>query len=357
MKHVKTAFAAFASISLAGSLAAAQSLPADETNVLILVDVSGSMSEPMTAGGDDKLTVALGQARDYVRKHQTDKNVEFALWAFDTSYGDAGYTVIQDFPGVGGAAMLALLGEGGTPSPELVPKESTPLAKAGCSAASRLACDRDTNGVVTAGGYEWDKSVNGRKQRIDRRLYIATDGLENAGATGECAYDISSGQSYQNYESNSWQYKLRNKLLTGNANTLNVANNGLTVEVDLVFKSFLTGLSGYSSEGGYSGSHYDQPTLPQALEFYSKIADQTSGTFHTVTVNAAGALLPPRYPGDVDYSGCVSDADLTEMGQWYGYPVDPAHPHSYWPDLNADGWVDDLDYIILAEHWQEGPTC
>jgi len=347
----------------------------DEVNGLILIDVSGSMAEMHTTTRT-KLETALEEAKNRILAWDAEdpgKPKEYALWAFDSSFGATERWVehVWDFPATK-AQVLASLGytstgaaQPSTLDPVFTPTSSTPLAGAGCQVGSYLVASVDANGadVIPQTGYEWKKEKSpGVRAQIKRRLYIGTDGLENAtpttGTGSECG-GTTSTQTYENFEPSSWQYKLRNKLLTGNPTINTTLNSLLTVEVDLIFKNYISGLSGGSSEQNYStGTPYTtEPTLNQAVEFYGGLAANTlGGKFRTVTVDASGAITSRR-PGDVDYSGCVGNADYTEMMQWYGQAVSPSHPHSYWADLNGDGWVDYLDYLILYNHWGDGGTC
>ena len=350
----------------------------DEVNAMVLVDLSGSMAEEH-ASGRSKLDIALERAARYVVARLADYNtqgdryhkpLEFALWAFDGSFpsGD-GYTVeVRGFPSTA-QQVLAELGYDANLVPTstrnaiFTPTSNTPLAAAGCFAGTELVAELTTTGGLRQAGYEWNKELSpGVRAQIERRLYLATDGLENATPAPSSDYDcggITSTQGYANFEPDSWQAKLRNKLLTGNPSRTNTLNSGLVVDVDLLFANFVTGLGPLGSESGYAMStpYSTAPTLEQALEFYGGLSANTlGGTFHTVTVSANGSI-DARYPGDVDYSGCVGNADYSELLQWYGQAVTPLHPHSYWADLDGDGWVDYLDYLILAEHWGEGGTC
>jgi hypothetical protein len=347
----------------------------DEVNSMILIDVSGSMADLHTAS-QTKLKTALERAKDKVLAWDAadaGKPKEYALWAFDSSFGAGnGWVVhVRDFPSTK-AQVLESLGYSstGTPlsaGPNIVftPTSSTPLAGAGCLAGGYLVASVDANGadISPQTGYEWKKEKSpGVRAQIKRQLYIGTDGLENdtptSGTGSECG-GVTSNAAYENFEPASWQYKLRNKLLTGNPTINTTLNSLLTVDVDLIFKSYITGLSGGNSERNYSsGSPYStEPTLNQAVEFYGGLAQNTlAGKFKTVTVDASGAITSRR-PGDVDYSGCVGNADYSELIQWYGQAVSPSHPHSYWADLNGDGWVDYLDYLILYNHWGDGGVC
>lgn len=343
----------------------------DEYNAMVLVDVTGSMGEDH-AVGTTKMDQALSFAKDRVlalKAKAGNKSLEFALWAYDSSFPSVdGYvTRIYDFPAAADN-VLAQLGfaPNGDPQPStrnavFSPTASTPLAAAGCYATTTLVASlTDTGGIIEA-GYEWNKTIGSRRANIERHLILATDGLENATPTSNECYGVTSTADYANYEADSWQYKLRNKLLTGNPNSVLTANSGLVVDVGLIFQDFVTGLASANSEPlPYSGgmaSYTTEPTLGQALTFYKGLAmTSTKGVFKTITVGSDGQVSS-RVPGDVDYSGCVGNADYTELVQWYGQQVTPNHPHSYWADLNADGWVDYLDYLILVQNWGIGGVC
>lgn len=363
MKRILSAVLPSAAVLLMSQMAAAQGAPPpppppEEVNILVLMDVSGSMIEVMP-NGQTKMEIALERARNYVNAHRNDTGVEFALWAFDSSYpGPDHYKVLRDFPATADQ-VLNDLGADGTVHADLTPQNLTPLAGAACAAVGRVAAKLDENGNLIEGGYEWGKLKPGTntKVRIQRRIFIGTDGLENDTPSGHPCGGTTSSATFETYEPGSWQAKVRNMLLSGNPNRTIVADNGLVMDVQLIFRNFVSGLS-YGAESGYSSStsYSTEPSLYQALEFYSGAANATGGSFQAVTFRANGQL-DARYPGDVDYSGCVSEADYFELLQWYGQPVNPNHPHSYWADVTGDGVVDEADYLLIVEHWGEGPTC
>jgi len=351
----------------------------DEYNVLVLVDVSGSMADPHAAG-TTKLQQALNQAKNDILKVKAKAGstpIEFALWAFDSSFPqeDGWLHHVVDFPGQGAGVVLGKLGfdssgnPSGTPDPVFTPTESTPLAGAGCFAGYAFVAKATDSGVVVTPGYEYGKTVTSggttRQANIERHLFIETDGIENS--TPEDNTDPyncggpTSLQPYETYEAESWQAKLRNTLLTGNPRSVSTLPSGLIIDVNLIFQSYITGMSagGHAESRKYSASttpYTTEPTLGQSMTFYNGLTTNTRGTFKTVTVRADG-VVDARRPGDVDYSGCVGNADYAELIQWYGTQVTPVHPHSYWADLNGDSWVDYYDYLILAQHWGEGGTC
>jgi len=354
----------------------------DEYNVLVLIDVSGSMGD-LHAADTTKLKQALSKAKDDILNVQAkagNKPIEFALWAFDSSFPetDGWLTHVVDFPGHTSADVLAKLGfnasgqESGAPDPVFVPMNSTPLAGAGCAAGYAFVAKASDAGAVVTPGYEYGKTISSggtiRQANIERHLIIETDGIENATPVDDTdPYNcggFTSQLAYDSYEGDSWQAKLRNVLLTGNPRSLSTLDSGLIVDVNLIFKNYVTGLSAsasaesrkYVSSTPVTPVYPSAPTLGQALTFYGGLSDNTHGTFKTVTVRADG-VVDSRRPGDVDYSGCVGNADYNELVQWYGTQVSPDHPHSYWADLNGDTWVDYYDYLILTQHWGEGGIC
>jgi len=381
MKKMGTVLLAAATWAISGSSFAGPPPPPpplptiDEVNVMILIDVSGSMAD-LHASGKTKLAMALQNAANYIKAREDAYNtagdhfhkpIDYALWAFDSSFSGSNYVShIVDFPGTA-TAVLTQLGYNSsyveTPATRnavLTPTSSTPLAGAGCAAAGTLVADLTPTGGLISGGYEWNKEKSpGLRASIERRLYVGTDGLENdTPDTNECGGTTSSGD-YTAFEDGSWQAHLRNKLLTGSATRTNTLNSGLVVDVDMFFHDYVNGISKTSKEShafSKSGNYSSQPTLAQALEFYGGLSDNTHGKFRTVTV-AADGTVDTRRPGDVDYSGCVGNADYSEMMQVYGQQVNTYTPLTYHADLNGDGWVDYLDYLILSEHWGEGGTC
>ena len=349
----------------------------DEYNVLVLVDVTGSMADQHTASFT-KMEQARIQAKDEIRRIRDlalaagKQEPEYALWAFDTGFAAPSYiSHVLDFPATAAQALAQLGFDANgnaisTHNAIFEPSNATPLAASGCFAAGTLVANLDMSGnVLDAQAYEWNKNITvagvTRRANISRHFVLVTDGLENSTPSDNECYGTTSTLGYTNFETGSWQYKLRSKLLTGNAASVYTADSGLVVDISLIFQNYVTGLSagGYES-AAYSGgmsSYTTSPTLSQALTFFKGLSTvSTKGVFKTVTVAADGTVAS-RVPGDVDYSGCVGNADYSELVQWYGQQVSTAHPHSYWADLNGDGWVDYSDYTILVSNWGTGGIC
>lgn len=67
---------------------------------------------------------------------------------------------------------------------------------------------------------------------------------------------------------------------------------------------------------------------------------------------------PAPILGDIDYNWVVDQADLAQVMQWYGQSVDPGAQHSYHADMNADGFIDELDVAIVEDAMNNPlPTC
>lgn len=184
---------------------------------------------------------------------------------------------------------------------------------------------------------------------------IITDGRENATSSANECGGFTIARSYGDYESNSWQYKLRNKLLTGNTTGGGMRENLLLVSVDLIFTSFITGESpnGTETSGQALTPFVAQPTIHQAFDLYGGLTDQTGGSFKAITVAANGQVVSRR-PGDVDKNGCVDTNDVNIINAYWGQPASATHPSSFDSDLDGNGWVDIFDYLLFIENWQKG---
>jgi len=347
----------------------------DWYNTLILVDVSGSMAgihatSPTTV---TKLDQARIQAKDHVLQMVTKaagKTANFALWTFDSSYPAPNFvTKVVDFTSYTSATgILAKLGfdsfgnPSGSPDPAFVPSNGTPLAAAACYVVDQLAASLDINGLLPAGssgGFQWNSMLpSGDLANIERNIFIESDGLENSTPTGECSGRTSTLSDYTAYESDTWQYKVRNKLQSGCADNPNVnAFPGaitLIVNVDLVFTNFISGLTSSQESRVYSGggfsSYSTEPTLAQAQTLYGGVAKATKGKFKMVTVAANGTAVIRR-PGDVNSSGCVDNTDYTLLMASYGQQCNANRPACYASDLNGDNYVNYSDYLILLNNW------
>ncbi|WNG40825.1 hypothetical protein F0U61_49370 [Archangium violaceum] len=167
--------------------AAAQPPPIPtEQHTIILIASGGSMS---TVGpdGTTRFQRAIQQAKNFVSLPLSIPQY-FAVWTFEGS----SYVKRQGFSAPATTlATLNLLQVG---------SGAYPLAYAVCDAADELLAYR--SGTITA-----------RKV-----LYLLTDGAENSSPASTQCYGPSSVSDYPNLTPGSWQWKVRNKLATGNPN-------------------------------------------------------------------------------------------------------------------------------------------
>lgn len=346
-------------------------LAPDWYNAMILIDISGSMGETFTtAPVATKLQEALRRAKDHVLELQArGKPVNYALWAFDSAQPSPNYVrKVIDFPaGAGANAVLSQLGFDalGNPTPAtrnpiFTPGSSTPLAAAVCHGVGWLGANFSVAGTLLTPGWQWGAMTGGRPAIIQREMYTETDALENSTpAANECAGPTSTSTDYLCYEAGTWQWKVRNKLQTGNPNndSLGTANTGLIYNVDYLFVNAITPsmMAIPTAEAGVSSfaATNAQPTLAQVDTLFGGLAKMTRGVYRTVTVNAAGAAVARR-PGDVNLNGCVDNTDYSQISTFYGKSCARGQTACINADLTGDNVVDFSDYLIWARNTGAG---
>ncbi|ATB37944.1 hypothetical protein CYFUS_003370 [Cystobacter fuscus] len=179
--------AAFAfSLLISFNEAAAQS-PPTEQHTLILIASGGSMST-VGSDGTTRFDKAILRAKSLVNLPLSLPQY-FAVWTFEGS----SYVKRQGFSGA--ATTIFTLNS------LQVGSGAYPLAYAVCDAADELLAYK--SGTITA-----------RKM-----LYLMTDGEENSTPAGTQCHGPSSSLNYPIFTAGSWQWKVNNKLATGNANT------------------------------------------------------------------------------------------------------------------------------------------
>lgn len=347
----------------------------DWYNVLIMVDVTGSMADPHATVPTPitKLQQALIQAKNHVLEMQAKTNMEgkplnLALWAFDSSFPSPSFiTKVIDFIDFKSpAAVLQQLGfdalgnPSGSPNPIFTPRTGTPLAGAVCSAVGQVAANFDaSNNPILPGGFQWGAMTGGQPAKIRRMIFVESDGLENATpSTGECFGTTSTSTDYLCYEPGTWQYAVRNKLQTGNATnaTLSTSNTGLIFNVDYIFTNTITGAARVSGESALSlrggATLSTAPTLAQGDTFFKGVTKMTNGTYRTVTV-AANGTTSARRPGDINGNGCVDNTDYNLLSVYYGQ-ICAGQAACIAADLNGDNAVDFSDYLILTGNFGAG---
>lgn len=63
--------------------------------------------------------------------------------------------------------------------------------------------------------------------------------------------------------------------------------------------------------------------------------------------------VKPPIPGDLTENGCVDTADSDLFLTYYGLTVTPDQPAAA-ADFNHDGVVNDMDYLVIEDHWGQG---
>lgn len=326
MKTCKTAAHLFGALALV-FLATPEEAKAGEEHVLLLIDRSGSMTQTRT-DGSTRFDAAIDRAEKEVE--MTNSNTRhFAVWSFEGST----YLKHQGFTVDVSTTMTTLnnlrVGSG-----------VTPLAYASCAAVEELK------------GYRM--SVFARK-----KLRLSSDGEENSSPIGSECQGPSSTGNYNNLTPQSWQWKVRNKLRTGNAQNPNDPGLlSLIVDIDY-FTTFISvapvagalpAFYEYSESGEPLVQVRAGPTASDPFaEFLKGIAAETGGRFSLATDNS-----PPPVYGDADQSGCVDNADYNLLLANFGFTVPPGDPAA---DVNSDGVVDYGDYTIIVGNWGMGGRC
>jgi hypothetical protein len=308
--------------------------PADETNAIVVLDKSGSMTADFSTT-QSMWDVAKERAIEFL--NEAAPNREYALW----TYNGTSYTEVYSFAdGQSGASLAAFIAGGGVDSPT----STTPLAMTVCAAVDELMA------------HEASKPAT-----IDRKIHLMTDGLENATpSTDQCYGSSSTVDVYPNYDTGSWQKKMLNKLQTGDANTPGTAPFTVIIQIEEVFQwlgSAMTSLSLSAALGAASdmplegprGSLLLAPATFSASQFFEDIAVHSGGTYTPLDPNQPGGPQLPQ-PGDANGDYCVNIQDYGIVLSVYGQTAAPGEP----ADLNDDRIVNYYDYVIVLQNWGEG---
>ena len=304
-------------LSLQGREAAAE--PYDEEHVIILLDRSGSM-QTTRSNGQTRFFEALRRAKLYVGKAK-DLPTEYSVWTFEdisstqeSGFGDAGSTT--------GVLNGLQVGSG-----------VTPLAKAVCDAVDVLLNHKP--------------GVNAAK-----RLYLVSDGEENSTPANSPCYGPNSVDIYPDLTMDSWQWRVRNMLKTGDPLRDDNSPFALVFDVD-VFDNYVS-LTGTRSSPVREVSREGKGLVtaasllpPSYLAFLQGVAADSGGTFTAVPDSG-----PATIPGDTNQDNCVNAVDFYHVLNNFGYPVPPASPTA---DLNHDGVVNYSDYSIVVSN--QGAGC
>ncbi|MCP3062902.1 VWA domain-containing protein [Myxococcus sp. K38C18041901] len=272
----------------------ARAQPYDEEHVLILLDRSGSM-QSTRQGGATRFDEALLRSRRYLTA-SSDPTREVSIWTFEgySSVEESGFT-----PAAGALSTLARLQVG---------SGVTPLAQALCAAVDRLL--------------EHKPGVNALK-----RLWLISDGEENSTPVTSPCYGPSSVGVYPDLTWDSWQWKVRNMLKTGDPLREDSSDYALVFDVD-VFE-------------GYVNFGLTASMLPSSFMSFLQGASQASGgRFTRIADNRPLPVL-----GDVNQDGCVNRLDYQYVLTYFGLRVPPAPAAA---DVDLDGVVGYSDYMLVV---------
>jgi hypothetical protein len=301
---------------------------ADE-HVLVLLDTTGSMvlnSVP----GKTRLQVAKERIATFLDTVPSTPS-KYALWFFD----DDSYHPIYHFTDNRSAADVKAAVLGATTG------GLTPLAHSVCAAVDEL--------------------INYLPSEFhSKRIYMATDGEENNTAIGDQCQGPSSATVYPNLQIGSWQWKVRNKACTGNANTPGPCSGGippagitLIVDVDHLFDTVPTMMSRidtFALEGGKRSAMSTFAAAPAPANsdaaFFGGITRETRGRYTGVTPQTPPAAATPT-PGDANVDGCVNIQDRALVLQQYG-------TRGNGTDFNRDGIVNVFDLQTVLQNYGRG---
>jgi len=327
--------------ALALGLGWASTAAATTNGIVVIMDQTGSMGDPTTINGvtQAKYLFARPDAASFVGSSAVDR--QWSIWTFQ----DLG-------TGIDPTQLLTYATDAQTTSAQRqalinglpLPNGTTPLAHTLCGAVQNLI--------------DW-VTANGFSPMTEKRIKLYTDGLENDTPTGDECYGPSSVNNYDSANPNrggldvgSWQWKVLNKAITGNANSTATPPQPLNVIFDV------TALFDYIPTQSLKGAHQQRKeTSASGLSFYSTLSDSDASFFKALAQVTGGQYVqidpatPPPVFADVNGDRCVGYADYYSILAGYG-PVTSATQAA---DLNRDGKVDYYDILIVLQHW--GSPC
>ncbi|HWO24024.1 MAG TPA: dockerin type I domain-containing protein [Kofleriaceae bacterium] len=296
---------------------------ADE-HVLILLDVTGSMSlASTTTPGITRLDVAKQRIATFLDAVPPVTR-KFALWYFDATHYTSVYPFSANMTAAQVKAQVLTATYGGV----------TPLAHSICAAVDELVAYKPS-------------------EFHQKRVYLATDGEENATPTTDQCYGPSSTTAYPMLTSGSWQWKVLNKACTGNPNTPGICSAGippgnitLTMDIDHLFTDYvsLRAATAMNPETGkYTSSAITSLGASADAALFGGLSAQTGGRYMGITQSTPLATAAPL-PGDVNRDGCVNVYDYSLLLQYWGTSYSNA-------DFNRDGIVNIYDYQTVLQNW------
>lgn len=195
-------------IGLASATSLWSSVASADEHVLILMDRTGSMGAT-SVPGKTRLQVAKDRIKAFLNSAPSQMR-RYAFWTFD----EVSYTRVFDFHDHRTQAEVAMAVDGVTLG------GATPLAHSACAAVDELIYYLPTEFHA-------------------KRLYLVTDGGENSTLSTDQCYGPSSSTHYPNLQAGSWQWKVRSKACTGDANSPSLCSTPgmptLLVDIDHLF--------------------------------------------------------------------------------------------------------------------------
>lgn len=299
---------------------AAAQLPTEQHTVIV-VDRSGSMTATRT-DGSTRFAEAIRRARNVVSAPMSITRY-FAVWSFEgTSYikeqGFADTTTTLN------TLNRLRVGTG-----------VTPLAYAVCDAVDELLAYKRNTGIVAS-----------------KVLHLVSDGEENSTPSGTQCYGPTSPTDYPNLATGSWEWKVRNKVRTGDAN--NSSAGGFPVVLDVTVLTNHISLTGDRSppevsERGELITSNSVSTLSNYFTFLQGLANASGGSYTPIVDSKPAPVF-----ADTNQDYCVDSKDYNTVMANYGYTVPPANPVA---DLNLDNVVDYYDYVIVMNNQGQGSGC
>ena len=323
MNNVSKRLASRAAIGLAFAVGLCSSVASADEHVLILLDRTGSMGET-SVPGKTRLQVAKDRIIAFLKSAPSQPR-RYAFWTFDGLC----YTRVFNFHENRTQAQLEAAVNAVTLG------GNTPLAHAACAAIDEL--------------------INYLPSEFhDKRVYLATDGLENSTLSTDQCFGPWSATDYPTLQAGSWQWKVRNKACTGDANSpAQCGTPGmptLVIDIDHLFDTIRL-RAGRSLEPVLNPLSA-APSPSSDAAFFSGLASETGGAYTAITPSTPPSQATPR-PGDASLDGCVNVTDRSMVLSQFGRTVAPGTP----TDFNRDGVVNIYDYNTVLQNYGSGCTA
>ena len=317
-----------ASMGVACAAALTSGVASADEHVLILLDRTGSMSL-QSVPGKTRFQVAkerINSFLDVVPPQPT----KYAFWTFEGTTAVQVYSFAQNKTPAEIKAAVNAAALGG----------NTPLAHSLCGAVDAL--------------------INFLPNEFHtKRIYLSTDGEENATLTTDQCYGPPSATAWPTLTTNSWQWKVRNKACTGNANTPGPCSGGippaglsLIVDIDHLFDFVPFQADAFTEDGedprlrnGFAAA----ASLSNDVSFFGGLSSATNGRYAGVTPTTPPAQATP-VPGDATGDGCVNVSDRSAVLAQYGQTVPAGTP----TDFNRDRIVNIYDHNTVLQNYGRG---